>query len=143
MKYIERIRELCDDFDLNENEFFFDRNPRSFMSVINFYRTGNLHLVEDMCVISFHDDLAYWGINENRMETCCQQKYHQKKEIVMEEIRKEEDLLKERIDDEQFGDCFPVMRKKVWDLMEKPQTSVYARVKKLNSIFRFPYLPQY
>ena len=46
----------------------------------------------------------------------------------MEEIRKEEDLLKERIDDEQFGTCCPVMRKKVWDLMEKPQTSRYARV---------------
>ena len=46
----------------------------------------------------------------------------------MEEIRKEEDLLKERIDNEQFGNVCPVLRKKVWDLMEKPQTSRYARV---------------
>jgi hypothetical protein len=142
-KNVKEIEELCDDYSVEEAEFFFDRSPRSFSSVLNFYRTGKLHLVEDMCVLSFHDDLCYWGINEFYLETCCQHKYHQKKEIVMEEIRKEEDLLKERIDDEQFGDCFPVMRKKVWDLMEKPQTSVYARVKILNSILRFLYLSQY
>ena len=127
-KNVKEIEELCDDYSVEEAEFFFDRSPRSFSSVLNFYRTGKLHLVEDMCVLSFHDDLCYWGINEFYLETCCQHKYHQKKEIVMEEIRKEEDLLKERIDDEEFGDCCPVIRKTVWDIMEKPQTSVYARV---------------
>ena len=122
------IFELCDDYDPEENEFFFDRNPRPFSSVLNFYRTGKLHLVEDMCVLSFHDDLCYWGIHEFYLEPCCQHKYHQKKEIVLEEIRKEEESLKERICQENFGSCCPVIRRKVWDLMEKPQTSRGARV---------------
>lgn len=126
---ISEISQLCDDYDSDENEFFFDRNPRSFSSVINFYRTGKLHLVEDMCVLSFHDDLCYWGIHEFYLEPCCQHKYHQKKEAVLEEIRKEEESIKERIVNENFGWYCPSIRKKVWDLMEKPQTSRGARVR--------------
>jgi hypothetical protein len=127
-KDMDEIYALCDDYDQQENEFFFDRNPRSFCSIINFYRSSKLHLIEDMCVLSFYDDLVYWGIPEFYLETCCQHKYYQKKEIVLEEIRKEEDTLKEKIMDEDFGCYCPTIRKKVWNLMEKPQTSKGARV---------------
>lgn len=82
-----------------------------------------------MCVLSFYDDLCYWGIPEFYLEPCCQHKYYQKKDIVLEEIRKEEETLKERTIDEDFGTwCCPSIRQKVWDLMEKPQTSRAARV---------------
>ena len=125
------IHQLCDDYNSEENEFFFDRSPRSFTTVLNFYRTGKLHLIEDVCVLSFNEDLSYWGIHEFYLEPCCQHKYHQKKEVVLEEIRKEEESLKEKIVEESFGSCCPSIRKKVWDLMEKPQTSRGARVKNI------------
>ena len=125
---MDEANELCDDYDADENEFFFDRNPRSFSAVLNYYRTGKLHLVEDICVLSFHEDLTYWGVSEYLLETCCQQKYHQKKELVMEEIRKEEESLRKQIQEEDFGKWCPKIRKRVWDLMENPQTSKSARV---------------
>ena len=125
---IEEVLELCDDFNLKDNEIFFDRHASSFSSILNYYRTGKLHLIEEICILSFHDDLLYWGIDECFFESCCHLKYHQRKDNVLEEIRKEEEATKEKIDFEVFNSCCPTFQQKIWNLMEKPQTSRSARV---------------
>jgi len=135
------LESVCDDFDLSPPtpEFFFDRHPRSFCSVVDFHRTGKLHMVDETaCVLAFSDDLAYWAVDELYMEPCCQQRYQQRKEQVLEVLRKElEDLtLGDETDAEQQQalanneepQCTVRWRRRVWDLTEKPQSSFPARV---------------
>jgi len=122
------ILRYCDDFNMSTNEFYFDRQPRSFVCILDYYRTGKLHLSDELCVMAFKDDLDYWEIDDYNLESCCQQRYHQRKDNVFEEMRKELESLKEH-DEEMFGTSkFQCYQKFVWELLEKPQTSLAARV---------------
>lgn len=48
---------MCDDYDVQREEFYFDRNPGLFRYVLHFYQTGKLHVMEELCVFSFRCDL--------------------------------------------------------------------------------------
>lgn len=76
------ILELCDDYSPAEKEYYFDRNPRVFLCVLNFYHTGQIHMMEELCVFSFSQEIEYWGIQELHISPCCRNWYHERKEYI-------------------------------------------------------------
>ncbi|XP_010876743.2 potassium voltage-gated channel subfamily S member 3b [Esox lucius] len=78
----EAILELCDDYSPAEREYYFDRNPHIFISVINFYRTGRIHMMEEVCVFSFSQEIEYWGIHDLHFGECCSHWFQERKEYI-------------------------------------------------------------
>lgn len=59
------------DFDPIRIEYFFDRDPVSFSAILNYYRTGKLHVPNGVCGNLFFEELNFWGIGERSIQPCC------------------------------------------------------------------------
>ncbi|XP_061679054.1 potassium voltage-gated channel subfamily G member 4a isoform X2 [Syngnathoides biaculeatus] len=87
----EDIASVCDDYDEARKEFFFDRSPSAFRVILNFLAAGKLRLLREMCILSLHDELTYWGVEMAYMERCCKRKMYTRIEEVHEQERQEEE----------------------------------------------------
>ncbi|XP_030628570.1 potassium voltage-gated channel subfamily S member 3a [Chanos chanos] len=146
------ILELCDDYGAAEREYYFDRNPRFFRYVLNFYHTGKIHLMEELCVFSFSQELEYWGIKEHNLDSCCSNKFQEQKEYAGERDwdRKSDDQqqqLKDSFDSsmeelsvldqdlERFeGMWCSEVRKNIWLRLENPGYSRAAKIMAVASL---------
>lgn len=143
----DEIAELCDDYDLVKGEFYFDRNPDTFSCILDYYRTGKLHLPSERCSAILEEELIYWKIDEWQLEPCCRDRYQQEKEesIMVTEMMDNEKLKKlsqtAGIDFHQNHDTEAVTevqhsskdrieryKNKIWTLFEEPNSSTMARV---------------
>ncbi|CAJ1074090.1 potassium voltage-gated channel subfamily S member 3a [Xyrichtys novacula] len=139
----EAILELCDDFSPSEMEYYFDRNPSFFCYVLNFYLTGKMHLVDGLCIVSFSQEIEYWGIKERYLDLCCTNKFHELMEQVEDKSWDQrsddlqhqsselsiEDLSTVEDDLEMFeGSWCADYRRNIWIRLENPAYSTSAKV---------------
>lgn len=140
----ESILEMCDDYDDVKREFYFDRNPALFPYVLNFYNTGRLHVMEELCIFSFSQEIEYWGINDFFIDSCCSSTYHCRK---IEPYQEWEDVSEEgstssfdkilvfysdatKFDKQLLGR----IRRKFWLMLDNPGYSLSSRVISVFSI---------
>ncbi|KAM6430338.1 voltage-gated potassium channel regulatory subunit KCNG4 [Liasis olivaceus] len=125
----EEITQICDDYDEDTHEFFFDRNPSAFGMIVSFLAAGKLMLLHNMCVLSFQEELKYWGIAESRLENCCFRKLFQKVEELAETHR-EEELQRSKMmacaqeEETKFGRFMSKLR----DMVENPQSGLPGKI---------------
>ncbi|XP_057715950.1 potassium voltage-gated channel subfamily S member 3-like [Corythoichthys intestinalis] len=133
---LEAILELCDDFVATEMEYYFDRNPLFFCYVLNFYLTGKMHLVDGLCVLSFCQEIEYWGIKDRYLDLCCCEKFQELLDQTEELALDQESALHstgssiEKLPEADLFDgtwCADV-RRSVWLRLENPSYSVSAKV---------------
>ncbi|XP_006810380.2 potassium voltage-gated channel subfamily V member 1 [Neolamprologus brichardi] len=112
--------ELCDDVQTELTCVFVHRY------VMNYYRTGHLHVMEELCEISFLQEIEYWGIDELRINPCCRERYYRRKE-QKESLEVQRELDADDGDEDFAGVACPGTRRRLWDVLEKPESSRAAR----------------
>ncbi|KAH3860056.1 hypothetical protein DPMN_022949 [Dreissena polymorpha] len=82
LKGKERVEKLCnakflENYKDCDNTYFFDRDPNMFMSILNYIRTGKLHLPSYICGPAAKLELDFWGVQEVNIQPCCWMNYNE------------------------------------------------------------------
>ncbi|KAM3618843.1 uncharacterized protein V6R79_025726 [Siganus canaliculatus] len=112
------------EFFYNEEtkEYFFDRDPDVFRSVLNFYRTGKLHYPRYECISSYDEELAFFGIVPEIIGDCCYEEYKDRKRENAER------LMDDQEDNKDAKLPNMTFRETMWRAFENPHTSTMALV---------------
>uniref|UniRef100_A0A3P9JH34 Potassium channel, subfamily V, member 2a n=1 Tax=Oryzias latipes TaxID=8090 RepID=A0A3P9JH34_ORYLA len=127
-----RKLDLCDDYIVHSNEFFFDRDPRIFHNIFNFYRTGVLCIKDELCPHHFLEEIHYWGVRIKYSQRCCRISFEERQDELNEQLKIQKELMAEaEFDHKTFGR----IRRRIWNLMEKPFSSIPAKLMGVASSF--------
>ncbi|NXP79239.1 KCNG2 protein, partial [Ramphastos sulfuratus] len=126
----DELLDICDDYDVNRNEFFFDRSPSAFRTIMTFLSAGKLRLLREMCALSFQEELLYWGIEEDHLEWCCKKRLQQKEEEAAEarlyegEVAANEGSPRALQGPSRMGLCMSQLR----DMVENPHSGLPGKI---------------
>ncbi|XP_007239119.3 potassium voltage-gated channel subfamily V member 2 [Astyanax mexicanus] len=128
--------DLCDDYVVQNDEYFFDRDPNVFNSIFNFYRTGVLWIRDELCPRNFLEEIGYWGVRVKTAPRCCRIAFEERSDDLDEQLKVDKELEAE-LETEEHDEDFDTMflgkeRRKIWNFMENPMSSIPA---KLMSVF--------
>lgn len=61
---------LCDDYNVHNNEFFFDRDPMFFHYIFHFYCSKVLWVMDSLCPVNFEEEMSFWGLKLKDTPRC-------------------------------------------------------------------------
>ena len=112
-------------YDEDSKEYFFDRDPDIFRHILNYYRTGKLHYPKHECLMSYDDELAFFGIIPDVIGDCCYEDYRDRKRENAERLM--DDKMSE-VEGGQVDLKGLTIRQKMWRAFENPHTGTFALV---------------
>uniref|UniRef100_A0A8D0GHQ2 Potassium voltage-gated channel modifier subfamily G member 2 n=1 Tax=Sphenodon punctatus TaxID=8508 RepID=A0A8D0GHQ2_SPHPU len=126
----DEIMDICDDYDVSCNEFFFDRNPCAFRTIMTFLTAGKLRLLREMCALSFQEELVYWGIEEEHLEWCCKKRLRQKEEELAEASFYEGEMVTNESPQCAFQESrrLSLCMRKLRDMVENPHSGIPGKI---------------
>lgn len=129
-----RLDEGLNDYCFEQNEYFFDRNPVLFSYIVDAYRKGAVHLPKDVCGTTFQRELEFWKISPLYVAPCCYEALYSSEgdtetmELLMRNAK--ETIV------EETGEK-PDLRKKLWRILDDPNSSKIALVSILFCLILF------
>ncbi|KAG5282708.1 hypothetical protein AALO_G00058990 [Alosa alosa] len=109
-------------FNEESGEYFFDRDPDLFRSILNFYRTGKLHYPRYECILAYEEELAFFGIIPEIISDCCYEEYKDRRRENAER------LMDDQEDNKDAKLPNMTFRETMWRAFENPHTSTMALV---------------
>jgi hypothetical protein len=131
----DQLIKLCDHYDLNKMEFYYNNDPFIFNKILNLYDENNqkIHFDEGICFNYLNLQLDYWGF-ENKfndiVDRCCQVHLNARKSYIDGEIEKEDKIIKltDFRYEFKYKNFFPKLRKKLFNYIEYSNDSLIGKV---------------
>ncbi|CAL1538846.1 unnamed protein product, partial [Lymnaea stagnalis] len=120
-------------YDETRQEYFFDRDPEVFRSVLNYWRTGRLHLPSTMCGPQVEEELKFWGLSEIDIEPCCWNNYNTWMQTIKSLKKMEHDRDPAYLHAHEPKQHVPVtkrqrLRAAFWNILTDPAYSLAAKI---------------
>lgn len=133
----EDLLNFCDDYNLERLEFYFDRDPTLFNYILNYYRTGKLHVSESLCPVDLNNELIYWDLDQPLMDVCCEEKLYNKEKEVDQTLANYVSIMKEvKIQKAQEKkdklNKFKRIKSKIWNLVDNSFDKNSSSLAKVN-----------
>lgn len=102
---LEEISTLCDDYDPDSGEFYFDRDPDAFKCVVELYYYGEVHMKRGICPVCFMKEMDFWRVGADFLDDCCKSHLKEVEEELAEIAERVRAILVDREGDPDAGGC--------------------------------------
>jgi len=114
-------------------DYYFDRSPRLFDHILNYYRVGELHIPHCACAREVSLELEFWGIEAEALDSCCWLHFNvqrgARKSLKSFEKTQIEERRREVEEEKQMsGRGWQKWRARAWRVINDPKSSGLAMV---------------